>query len=106
MKLFTKEITNQLLANSRLGDKSLAEEKPVCKFFYAAGNWTWYPFSMDEDGYCFGLVVGHSVEYGCFHRSELEEFTGAAGLKIERDLYFTAEIFAKLSAHHKNIFVG
>ena len=96
MKLFTKEITNQLLANSRLGDKSLAEEKPVCKFFYAAGNWTWYPFSMDEDGYCFGLVVGHYVE----------EFTGAAGLKIERDLYFTAEIFAKLSAHHQNIFVG
>jgi len=28
------------------------------------------------------------------------------GIRIERDLYWTPEIFALISAHHKNIFVG
>jgi hypothetical protein len=28
------------------------------------------------------------------------------GLRIERDLHWIPEIFALISAHHKNIFVG
>ena len=76
MKLFTDDIIKKLKSNAKLGDVPLAKAKPVCKFFAPHGSWTWYPFSMDEDGYCFGLVVGHEIEYGMFHRSELEEYDG------------------------------
>ena len=106
MILFTKEIEKKLQSNNKLNDVALAKAEPVCKFFTPHSNWTWYPFSMDEDGYCFGLVSGHEVEYGMFHRSELEEYVGPMGLRIERDLHWTPEIFALISAHHKNIFVG
>lgn len=106
MKLFTDDIIKKLKSNARLGDVPLAKAKPVCKFFAPHGSWTWYPFSMDEDGYCFGLVVGHEVEYGMFHRSELEEYVGPMGLRIERDLYWSAEMYELISAHHRNMFVG
>ena len=106
MKLFTDDIIKKLKSNAKLGDVPLAKAKPVCKFFAPHGSWTWYPFSMDEDGYCFGLVVGHEVEYGMFHRSELEEYVGPMGLRIERDLYWKAEIYELISAHHRNMFVG
>ena len=106
MKLFTDDIIKKLKSNAKLGDVPLAKAEPVCKFFTPHGSWTWYPFSMDEDGYCFGLVVGHEIEYGMFHRSELENYVGPMGLRIERDLYWTPEIFAIISAHHNNIFVG
>ena len=54
MKLFTDDIIKKLKSNAKLGDVPLAKAKPVCKFFAPHGSWTWYPFSMDEDGYCFG----------------------------------------------------
>ena len=108
MILFTKEIVKKLQSNNKLNDVALAKAEPVCKFFTPHSNWTWYPFSMDEDGYCFGLVSGHfnEVEYGMFHRSELENYVGPMGLRIERDLHWTPQIFELISAHHKNIFVG
>jgi|TARA_R100000278_G_C5442226_1_gene154106 hypothetical protein len=106
MILFTKEIIKKLQSNNKLNDVALAKAEPVCKFFTPHSNYTWYPFSMDEDGYCFGLVSGAAVEYGMFHRSELENYVGPMGIRIERDLHWTPQIFELISAHHKNIFVG
>jgi hypothetical protein len=88
MKLLTKEILKKL-------PKLYSTEKvkdPVVqvKFFTPWAGWTWYATEYNPDKRVFfGLVVGHETELGYFSLDELEEVRGPAGLKIERDLYFT-----------------
>ena len=100
MKLLTKELRDKLLANGReqakvKGTKAERDFWPVVKFFYPAGAGTWLLTELDPDdedvawGLC-DLGMG-SPEFGTVRISELEEFTGRAGLGIERDIHFTAK---------------
>jgi hypothetical protein len=100
MKLLTKEIREQLLANGReqakvKGTKAEKDFWPVVKLFYPAGASTWLLSELDPEdpdvawGLC-DLGMGFP-EFGTVRISELEKFEGALGLRIERDLHFKAK---------------
>ncbi len=67
-----------------------------CKLFTPDSSFTWYVTeysAVAPDGVtrlCFGLVDGHDQELGYFSLDELERVRGKLGLRVERDLYFTA----------------
>ena len=88
MILFTKEIKDKLIenCNQQDGTKSF---KVVCKLFNPSGPGTWYLTELNaEDNVAFGLANIHKKELGYINISELENFRGIFGLKIERDRYF------------------
>jgi Protein of unknown function (DUF2958) len=100
MKLLTKEIREQLIANGReqakvKGTKAEKDFWPVVKFFYPAGSATWLITELDPEdedvawGLC-DLGMGFP-EFGTVRISELEGFNGTAGLRIERDRFFEAK---------------
>ena len=86
MKLLTKELREKLPPLYATED----EEDPllVCKFFHPRSNWTWYAIEFDGEDLFFGLVEGHVAELGYFSLRELEAFSDAWGLGIERDRHF------------------
>jgi len=88
MKLLTKANRRELPALYAT-DKTGFEPKAVVKFFDPCGSWSWYAAEFDGDDTFYGLVDGHSVEYGYFTLSELEGFRGPLGIGIERDRHFT-----------------
>jgi len=67
-----------------------------CKLFTPDSSFTWYVTeysAVAPDGaprLCFGLVEGLDTELGYFSLDELERVRGKLGLRVERDLYFTA----------------
>jgi Protein of unknown function (DUF2958) len=67
-----------------------------CKLFTPDSSFTWYVVeysAVAPDGtprLCFGLVEGLDTELGYFSLTDLEMVRGKLGLKVERDLYFTA----------------
>jgi len=87
MKLITEEIRKNLPPLYACQD----QEDPIArvKFFTPWSFWTWYAVEFDGTDLFFGLVDGFDVELGYFSLSELQDLTGPAGLRIERDLYFT-----------------
>lgn len=91
MKLITKEIERQLLKN---GANPGQDHKPVLKLFCPWGAATWLITEMDpeEPDILFGLCdLGQGFpELGNVSLAELEGVSGPVGLKIERDMYFTA----------------
>ena len=100
MKLLTKDIRKQLIANGReqakvKGTKAEKDFWPVVKLFYPAGASTWLLTELDPEdpdvawGLC-DLGMGFP-EFGTVRISELECFEGALGLRIERDLHFEAK---------------
>jgi len=96
MQLMTEEIKKtlpQLYSTEQ-------EKDPIArvKFFTPWTNWTWYATEFDGDDIFFGLVDGFERELGYFALSELETVTGPAGLRIERDLYFTPTPLSQLPA--------
>lgn len=100
MKLFTKEITSQLLANGRQqqpvrGTDDEIDFEPVVKLFTPWGNATWLLTEIDseEPDLAFGLCdLGMGFpELGSVSITELTSIAGLFGLKIERDLHFTAK---------------
>lgn len=97
MKLITKEIERKLLKNGADAAEGVetSDREPVVKFFCPWGSATWLITEMDPEDHSmlFGLCdlgVGFP-ELGWVYLPELEEVRGPAGLKIERDLYFTPE---------------
>jgi hypothetical protein len=86
MKLLTKELTEKL---NRAG---YAGTKPICKLFTPWGRATWLITGI-EDGILYGyadLGMG-CVEWGGIDSVEsLQAIRGPFGMKIERDLYWTA----------------
>jgi hypothetical protein len=68
--------------------------KPVVKLFCPWGGGTWLLSELDPDNpdIAFGLCdLGFGFpELGSVSLSELEAVTGPGGLRIERDLHFTA----------------
>lgn len=100
MKLFTKEITSQLLANGRQqqpvrGTDDEIDFEPVVKLFTPWGSATWLLTEVDpeEPDLAFGLCdLGMGFpELGSVSITELTSIAGPFGLKIERDPHFTAK---------------
>ena len=86
MKLLTKELT------AKLNRAGYAGTKPICKLFTPWGRATWLLTGI-EDGILYGyadLGMG-CVEWGGIDSVEsLQAIRGPFGMKIERDLYWTA----------------
>jgi hypothetical protein len=73
------------------------------KFFFPAGNWTWFVTEGEAEGDDFlfyGYVIGLEREWGYFALSELEEIN-IQFLTVERDLYFKQESFSCALARWK-----
>lgn len=89
MELYTKEIIEKAKAQYPLGS-DMDSQLIVAKYFNPTGAGTWYLMNMDpeDEDYSWGIVDLFEVEMGSFSKSELENFKGALGLGIERDLYF------------------
>ena len=92
MKLLTKSHVKTMLANGANPD---ADHKPVVKLFCPWGAATWLLTELDPDDHeiAFGLCdLGHGYpELGSVSLRELAAISGPLGLKIERDLHFTAK---------------
>lgn len=72
------------------------------KYFTPDSSWTWYAIEFDpKERLFFGWVVGLEHELGYFSLLELEESTGPLGLRIERDLGFTAQPLSQVQAMHQ-----
>ena len=82
-----------LSAAAILLDGNTPDHKPVVKFFNPAGAATWLITEMDEGERMFGLCdLGYgSPELGYVMLSDLTNYTGPYGLKIERDIHFEAQ---------------
>ena len=95
MKLFTKAIETKAQAQFYLG-ADMEKQVIVAKFFNPSGAGTWWLMNQDpnDNDYLWGVVELFEIEVGSFSKSELENYVGAYGLGIERDLYFE-EVNAK-----------
>lgn len=94
MKLLTKEIINKLPKLYSTENIPLSEKEVVCKFFNPCGVGTWYVIEgQQEDGdfIFFGLVDLHEKEFGYFSLNELLSIKLPFGLKIERDIQYSAK---------------
>lgn len=91
MKLFTKAIEAAAQKQYPLGS-DLEKQVVVAKFFNPTGSGTWWLVNQDpaDLDYCWGIAHIFETEVGSFSKSELEQFKGKFGLRIERDLYFKA----------------
>lgn len=102
MKLFTKQIEKAAQKQFPLGG-DIENQKVVAKFFNAGGAGTWYLLNQDPGNtdYLWGFAKITELEMGSFSKSELENFRGQFGLRIERDKWFDAmpakEVWDKLS---------
>ena len=66
------------------------------KYFFPAGNWTWFVTEgapCGDDFLFYGFVIGLDQEWGYFTLKQLEEIN-VHGLTVERDLYFRQESFS------------
>ncbi|GAB5417041.1 MAG: hypothetical protein Crog4KO_19070 [Crocinitomicaceae bacterium] len=96
MKLITKILLQEF---NRIGDQS---ENPnpmvVAKFFDPCGSATWYATEYDpETSICYGYVTGlFEDEWGSFSITELESIERPFGMRIEKDIHFTAMSFNDL----------
>ena len=94
MKLLTTALIAQLIRNGEASREHEVDHQPVVKLFTPDANATWLLTEVDpEDGdRAFGLCdLGLGCpELGYVSLSELEGLRGPMGLKVERDLHFTA----------------
>lgn len=95
MILITAQQKLRMLAYGALTMKGLEiDHQPVVKLFFPVGAATWLLTEMDprQPDIMFGLCdLGLGFpELGYVSLKELESIVGPFGLKIERDLHFTA----------------
>jgi hypothetical protein len=95
-KLITQEQRALLLANGAEFDRNEDfDPPPVVKLFMPDGGATWLLASLDPEcpDIAFGLCdLGFGFpEMGSVRLSEIEGARGALGLRVERDLHFTAD---------------
>jgi hypothetical protein len=91
MQLLTAELRLQIPALYSQEHLKLEERTVHAKFFFPAGNWTWFVTEGEEDEgdfRMFGFVIGFEEEWGYFSLNELQSIK-VNGLTVERDLYFT-----------------
>lgn len=94
MELLPTELREQL---PKLHQQEGSEDLFVyIKYFFPAGNWTWFVTEGEADGDDFlfyGFCIGLDKEWGYFTLQQLEEIN-VHGLTVERDLYFKQENFS------------
>ncbi|MEQ1541638.1 MAG: DUF2958 domain-containing protein [Novosphingobium sp.] len=116
MDLLTPEHRAKLIANAAAHTQAMQrglpepDPAPVVKFFNPCGAATWLFSELDSDGdTLFGLCdLGFgSPELGSASLAEIASVTVALGLKIERDLHFTATFplsaYAEAARQHGGI---
>ena len=97
MKLLTKAIERKLLKNSKNYKNNITKEKVVVKLFTPSGSATWWIYSMNENGDCFGIAEMNVREYGWVNINEISELrVKPFGLPVERDMYYTPPAFGEL----------
>jgi hypothetical protein len=94
MELLPAEIRAQLPV--LYSQENIADPIVYVKFFTPDSNWTWYATEFDGKDTFFGLVQGIEEELGYFSLSELQEYRGALGIGIERDLHFKSTPLSQL----------
>ena len=100
MKLLTAELRAQIPPLYSQEHLKLEEKTIHAKFFFPAGNWTWFVTEGEEedgDFRMFGYVIGFEKEWGYFSLNELETID-IKGLRVERDLYFQPGHFKEVMA--------
>ena len=94
MELLTEELKSQL---PKLYEQEEADDPKVfIKFFFPAGNWTWFVTEGEPEGddfMFFGYVIGLERKWGYFTLNQLQE-VNVHNLTVERDLYFRQESFS------------
>lgn len=92
MKLLTQKILADFKKQGRTNNKPSDEVKIIAKFFNPIGTGTWYSIEYDEEKKIFfgfvSLFNDYNDEFSYFSLKDLEDYKGALGLKIERDLHF------------------
>ncbi len=97
MMLLTKEIRDTMLANGAATAAAPGgiDHKPVVKLFTPDAGATWLLSELDPEDpdIAFGLCdLGLGFpEMGSVRISEIEAVRGRLGLRVERDLHFTAK---------------
>lgn len=101
MKLLTSEQRALMLENGRQNATLSAKDgdthdfKPVVKLFtpWAGATWLLTELYPDDPDVAFGLCdLGQGCpELGSARLSEIERLRGPAGLRVERDLHFSAD---------------
>jgi hypothetical protein len=90
----------QLYSQEKISTK---EKQVYAKFFFPAGNWTWFVTEGEAEGddfIFFGFVVGDFNEWGYFTLIELESIN-VRGLRVERDLHFKPGKFREVIEQFK-----
>jgi hypothetical protein len=98
MQLLTAELRLQIPALYSQEHLKLEERTVFAKFFFPAGNWTWFVTEGEEedgDFRMFGYVIGFEKGWGYFSLNELQAVE-VKGLAVERDLYFTPGRFSEV----------
>ena len=105
MKLLTNKIIQKFEEIGSQEHKKLEEQEIIVKFFNPSGIGTWYATEYNPETKIFfgwvSLFGDHNDECGNFSLKELEEFRGAFGLGIERDLQFGKDRTLKEIIHKK-----
>ena len=97
MKLLTKAIERKLLKNGENPKDDITREKVVVKLFTPSGSATWWIYSMDKNGDCFGISQLLQKEYGYFNIHEIAKLrVKPFGLPVERDMYYTPPTFGEI----------
>jgi len=94
MELLTEELKSQL--PKIYEQEGSGDPKVFIKYFFPAGNWTWFVTEGQPEGddfLFFGYVIGMEREWGYFTLKQLEEID-VQHLSVERDLYFRQENFS------------
>ena len=94
MELLPEELKDQL--PKLYEQEENGDPKVFIKFFFPAGNWTWFVTEGEPEGddfMFFGYVIGLERERGYFTLNGLQE-VNVHNLTVERDLYFRQESFS------------
>jgi hypothetical protein len=95
IELLPEELKNQL--PKLYEQEGVEDQKVFIKYFFPAGNWTWFVTEGEPRGtdfLFFGYVIGLDREWGYFTLKQLEEIN-INHLTVERDLYFRQEEFSR-----------
>ncbi|KKI18199.1 DUF2958 domain-containing protein [Sphingomonas sp. Ag1] len=89
------EGVQQLIANGKeqaplKGSRRERDFEPVCKIFLPWTSGTWLLTELDDDGLAFGLADMGYPELGYISLDEIWDVVGPGGLRVERDIHFTA----------------